>query len=125
ELQQHSQILVDVALRLELELRHLPALTGPVRDVEEMRHTFRRRAEALQPLLRPGIPGGTAEMREHRLVEEESDMQLFAALAEQEGFMWAGEGGVPLAEGAIDQEIAHGRRLDAMDGMQELLQLRD
>src|SRR5260370_1093644 len=44
ELQQHRQVLVQLGLRLELELRHLPALPCPLRQIEEVRDALRRRA---------------------------------------------------------------------------------
>ena len=52
-------------------------------------------------------------------------MQLFPVIAQEQRLVRAAEGGVPLAECAIDQEVAHRRGLDSMDRLQELLELRE
>ena len=78
ELHQYREILVDLSLRLQLELRDLAALAGPVRDVKEVRDPLGSGAEGGEPLLRPWVRGRPRELRQHRIIEEEGDVQLFA-----------------------------------------------
>ena len=96
-----------------------------MREIEEVRDTFGRGAEPLQPLVRPGRGGGARELRQHAFVEEEPHVQLLAVLAQEQRLVRARPRRVPFAERAVDEEIAYRRCLDAMDRLQELLELRE
>ena len=52
-------------------------------------------------------------------------MQLFPVIAQEQRLVRAAQRRVALAECAIDQEVAHGSGLDAVNGLQELLELRE
>src|SRR5262249_25273200 len=76
ELQENREVLVELGLRLELEMGDLPPLPGTVRNVQKVRNALRCRAEAGQPLVRPGLGSGPRQLRKHRIFQEKSDAQL-------------------------------------------------
>ena len=111
-------------MRLELELRDRPVRAGAVEQVEEVRDPFRRGAEALQPLVRPRRIGAAGELRQHRLAEEQRDVQLVAVLRDQERLVGAGLGREPVPQRRSNQVVPRLRRfLHAMRRHEEPLQL--
>src|SRR5437773_11493276 len=74
--------------------------------------------------MRPRTDGRSAALLQHPLVAIERDVQLLTVLAQEQRLVRGGHVRVPVAESAADEEVAHGRDLDSMDRLQELLQLR-
>src|SRR5207248_5184137 len=124
ELQHHRQVLVDLPLRLQLELRNLSPLPRALSDIEEVRHALGRGAKPHESFLRPRIRDGPRELRQDRVIEKERDVELLAVLAQEQRLVRAGARRVPFAERTVDEEVAHRRGLHTVDRLKELLELR-
>src|SRR5207248_857805 len=126
ELQEHGQVLVQLSLSLELELRHGAMRPCAMQKVEEVRHALSRRAEPAQPLVRPWCIAAPRELLQYRLAQEEADVQLVSVFADEQRLVGAGAGREIFADHAPDQIVARLSGLvDAMYGHQELLELRE
>src|SRR5205814_360511 len=106
ELQEDRQILVELPLRFDLELRDGTTRPRAVQYVKEVGDALGRRAEPAQSLARPRRVGSSRQLRKDRLAEKQTDMQLVAVFGDEQRLVGAHVRRQPLPERGANEIIA-------------------